>query len=163
MIFIVFKMNKCQKWKRLSMQTFTLTNMTFPAPKPCGEKMKTNIDIEKRPLAGIFVWQYDVSSSKIVQRFTLFCFCKKTKNGNIAVYNFGADGGNRTGDLHLTKNWILPNQDLNSKHRKPLYFLCFFFLPKFPIVVNFHKSDNSWQQKHHFNPPKHLIFPPKII
>ena len=138
--------------------------MMFPAPKPCGKKMKTNIDIEKRPLAGIFVWQYDVSSSKIVQfyctcfcfdknknsifalnrkicqvemktnvgkwkrlrkagiyinqhdvssskivqRFTLFCFCKKTKNGNIAVYNFGADGGNRTRDLHLTKVVLYP-------------------------------------------------------
>ena len=85
MIFIVFKMNKCQKWKRLRMQAFTLTNMTFPAPKPCGKKMKTNIDIEKRPLAGIFIWQYDVSSSKIVQFYcTCFCF-DKNKNSIFAL------------------------------------------------------------------------------
>ena len=61
------------KWKRLRKQKFTLTNMLFPAPK--------------------LMWQ----------RHIYFCKSKNKNNDICRCLSFGADGGNRTRDLCLTK------------------------------------------------------------
>ena len=66
---LITNVGKC---KRLRKQTFTLTNMMFPAPK--------------------LMWQ----------RHIYFCKSKNKNNDICRCLSFGADGGNRTRDCFKT-------------------------------------------------------------